>query len=125
MSSEGREARQQETAIKSHLAKADFSFHISDGNQSEIVKKKVVSHVFAPNFSHFLRCVFVLQEGEIKMHLTSVVRLGFGRACLVSLAEQPPSKKCVCCRVVNFCEARRKEEKKPKGFYYYISMKKI
>lgn len=107
MPREGREAIQQETAIKSHLAKADFSFHISDGNQSEIVKKKVVSHVFAPNFFHFLRCVFVLQEGKIKMHLTSVVRFGFGRACLVSLAEQPPSKKCVCCRVANFCKAKK------------------
>lgn len=59
--------------------------HLSDGNQSENSPKKGRFACFCPEFcSHFLRCVFVLQEGEIKMHLTSVVRFGFGRACLVS-----------------------------------------
>lgn len=71
----------------------------------------------------------MLQEGEIKMHLTSVVRFGFGRACLVLLAEQPPSKKCVCCRVANFCKAKKiagvtegRKEKKTQRFlllYFY------
>lgn len=131
MSRKGREARQQETAIKSHLAKADFSFHISDGNQSEIVKKKVVSHVCAPNFSHFLRCVFVLQEGEIKMHLTSVVRFGFGRAFWFRWQNSPLAKSACAAGLPTFARQknswgdRRREGKKCKGFYYYISMKKI